>query len=93
MTTASIFALQFLCVLALGLQSLNVNGGHRLLAAITSVVISITSLGGTYFTLIYTDPSALNVTAFIAGSVCGILTSMRIHPWLVERFGKKQVAA
>ena len=88
-TAAAIFAVQFVCVMALGLQSLNVNGGHRLLASITSVVISITSLAGTYLTLIQNDPSLGNVAAFIVGSIAGILSSMSAHPWLVLHLGAK----
>jgi len=88
-TATAILVVQYVSVFALGIQSLNVNGGHRLLAAINSVVISVSWLGSTYLTLIRNEPSALNIVAFIIGGVAGILNSMSAHPWLVLHLGAK----
>lgn len=89
MTALYISLLQLICVCALGLQSLNVNNGHRLLAALTSVVISITSLLSLSLTIVRHDLSAVNIAAFITGSIVGILASMQMHPWLAARLGRK----
>lgn len=88
-TATVIFAVQFVCVMALGLNSLNVNGGHRLLASLTSIVISCSWLASTYLTLIQNEPTALNVAAFILGGITGINSSMSAHPWLVLHLGAK----
>ena len=44
MNALFIFAATFAVVLFLGLQSLNVNGGHKLLAVLTSFGISVANL-------------------------------------------------
>jgi len=88
-TAATIFAVQYLSVFALGLQSLNVNNGHRRLAALTSVLISTTWLTSTYLTLIKNEINTLNIAAFIVAGVAGILSSMSAHPWLVLHLGTK----
>lgn len=68
MTALALFASTYLLVLFLGLQSLNVNGGHRLLPGPTG---------------------AAELLAYLAGGPAGILTSMAIHPWMVQKFGRK----
>ena len=79
-----IFALQFACVCALGLQSLNVNGGHYLLAVATSIIISLASLYSINLTLVINSMTLINVIAFCVGSALGIVCSMRLHPNLVR---------
>lgn len=79
-TALQIFALQFVGVFALGAQSLNVNGGHRLLAALTSVIISVTSLTSLHLTLVRPSATWGDYAAFTVGSVLGILTSMNVQP-------------
>lgn len=44
MTALALFAATFFLVLFLGLQSLNVNGGHKLMAAVTSLGISTANI-------------------------------------------------
>lgn len=87
MTALALFAATFLLVLFLGLQSLNVNGGHRLLAALTSFGISSANI-----IILKTMPGPtglLEVAAYCLGGPAGILVSMAIHPWMVRRFGRK----
>lgn len=91
MTTAlAIFVSQFILVGALGLQSLNVNNGHRLLAALTSLVICVTTIVTTELTFIRNSLNLINALAFTVGSVSGILGGMRVHPWLARHLGKKK---
>lgn len=89
MTPLLIFALQFVTVFALGAQSLNVNGGHYRLAALTSIIISLGSLGGTWLTIVRNEPDGANIAAFIVGSILGITSAMRAHPTLVRWLGRQ----
>lgn len=73
MTALLLFVSTFALVLALGLQSLNVNGGHKVLAALTSLVIGAANLA---------------VLKVMPGPL-GIVTSMAIHPWVARRFGRR----
>lgn len=87
MTALALFAATFLLVLFLGLQSLNVNGGHKLMAAITSFGISASNI-----IVLKTMPGpteGLEIAAYCLGGPCGILVSMAIHPWMVRKFGRK----
>ncbi|PKO49039.1 MAG: hypothetical protein CVU31_02660 [Betaproteobacteria bacterium HGW-Betaproteobacteria-4] len=88
MTALALFAATFFLVLFLGLQSLNVNGGHKLLAAITSLGISTANI-----VVLKTMPGPtglMEVAAYCLGGPAGILVSMVIHPWMVTKFGRKQ---
>jgi len=88
MTALYLFAATFALVLFLGLQSLNVNGGHKLLAGLTSFGIAAANI-----TILKTMPGqtdALEVAAYLIGGPAGILTSMAIHPWMVQNFGRKR---
>lgn len=87
MTAIALFAATFFLVLFLGLQSLNVNGGHKLLAAVTSF-----GIGTSNIIVLKTMPGptdALEIAAYCLGGPAGILVSMSIHPWMVKKFGKK----
>lgn len=87
MTALALFAATFALVLFLGLQSLNVNGNHKLLAGLTSF-----GIGAANITILKVMPGptdALEVCAYLFGGPCGILTSMAIHPWMVARFGRR----
>lgn len=88
MTFVWLFLATFALVLALGLQSLNVNGGHRLLAALTSFGIGASNI--TILKIMPGPTNELEVAAYLLGGPCGILTSMAIHPWMVRRFGKRE---
>lgn len=71
-----IFAATYISVFTLGLQSLNVNQGHYLAAAITSFFI------GTGNILLYKympDPSGFQLVGYYAGGIVGITSSIWFH--------------
>jgi hypothetical protein len=86
MTELTLFASTFVLVFALGLQSLNVNNGHFIAAAVTSFVI-----GAGQMILFKLAPHAswTEIAAFLVGGPFGITTSMWAHPHLVRILGKK----
>lgn len=87
MNALFILAATFAVVLFLGLQSLNVNGGHKLLAVLTSFGISVANL---FILKVMPGPTdGLELVAYMTGGPLGIWVSMCIHPWVVRRFGKK----
>lgn len=87
MSALFIFAATFAVVLFLGLQSLNVNGNHKMLAVLTSFGISVANL---FILKIMPGPTDwMDHLAYMTGGPLGIYTSMCIHPWVVLRFGKK----
>lgn len=76
MTELLVFASTFATVFGLGFQSQNVNQGHYLAAAVTSLFI-----GGSSLVLYKVLPEA-NVPqsiAYLAGGVTGILAAMWAH--------------
>ena len=81
MTELTLFASTFILVFALGLQSLNVNNGHYLLAALTSFVI-----GAGQMVLYKLAPNAgwTDIAAYLCGGPFGILAAMRAHPHLAR---------
>jgi hypothetical protein len=87
MTELALFISTFVVVFALGLQSLNVNNGHRLLAFTTSIVI-----GSSQLVLFKLAPHAdLSETiAFLSGGPFGIVASMEVHPWFARKFGRRK---
>ena len=74
-----VFVAQFVYVLLLGLQSLNVNGGHRTAAAATSLTLGVF---GFYLTgsiaAAKGDIGGVVWWAFILSGPCGIVTSMAL---------------
>ena len=85
MSALVVFAATFASVFALGFQSRNVNQGHYLAAAITSLFIS----GG--HLVLYRqlpNPDALEIAGYMAGGVLGILTAMWAHDRSLSRKGK-----
>lgn len=84
MTTALIlFVSTFLLVFALGLQSLNVNGGHHKAAFVTSLLI-----GSMQMVMLKLGPDAdwLQIAGYLAGGPFGIIASMWFHK---RTLGKK----
>lgn len=71
-----LFASTFVLVFALGMQSLNVNGGHYIAAFLTSFAI-----GGANMVLLKLGPNAgtTEIIAFLAGGPFGIVSSMAVH--------------
>ncbi len=81
MTELTLFARTFILVFALGLQSINVNNGHYILAALTSFVI-----GAGQMVLYKLAPNAewTDIAAYLVGGPFGITASMWAHPKLVR---------
>lgn len=89
MTTALLlFASTFVAVFALVLQSLNVNGGHRVLACITSLFISGSNL--VLFKTLPGDTDWLQIAAYLLGGPVAVLAGMVMHPHLVKLHGRLQ---
>ena len=73
---ALIFAATFLSVFTLGLQSLNVNQGHYLAAAVTSFFIGV---GHTALYKFMPDAGGAQFAAYSIGGITGITSSMWFH--------------
>lgn len=84
MIELALFASTFIVVFALGLQSLNVNGGHYVAAFITSFVI-----GGSQLALykLVPDANLLQIAAYMTGGPFGIVASMWAHRRFIGRRG------
>lgn len=76
MIELAIFGSTFLSVFALGLQSLNVNQGHYLAAALTSMLIST---GHVALYRYMPEASLSHLAAYYAGGITGITSSMWFH--------------
>lgn len=81
-----LFCATFALVLFLGLQSLNVNGGHRLLSSLTSFGIGAANL--TVLKIMPGPTGVLEIAAYLLGGPLGILASIAIHPWMVRQLGR-----
>lgn len=81
MTALTLFASTFFLVFFLGLQSLNVNNGHRLLAFMTSFGIGVSNL---MLFKLAPDAGGIEIAAFLMGGPFGIVASMKAHPTLVR---------
>ena len=86
MNELTLFVSTFVLVFALGAQSLNVNNGHYIAAAVTSFVI-----GSGQMVLFKLAPHASwsEITAFLMGGPFGIMASMWAHPRIVKLARKK----
>lgn len=82
-TTLLLFASTFVAVLALVLQSLNVNGGHRVLACITSLFIGAGNL--VLFKTLPGSTDWLQIAGYMLGGPVAVLVGMWAHPHLVVR--------
>lgn len=82
MTAIALFAASYTVVLALGLQSLNVNRGHRLLAFVNSLVIGASNL--VLLKYVPGPTSAYDVAGYLLGGPFGIVTSMWLHPHITR---------
>lgn len=87
MTAITLFAATFFLVLFLGLQSLNVNGGHKLLSALTSFGIGFAQIS--VLKIVPGPTTEFELLAYCLGGPAGILTSMAVHPWMVRKLGRK----
>jgi hypothetical protein len=91
MTALYLFAATFAVVFALGLQSLNVNGGHKALAFATSFSISASNL--VLFKLLPAETDAWQITAYLLGGPIGIVCSMVSHPHILRLTRRASKAA
>lgn len=86
---ASVFFAQYAMVALLGLQSLNVNRGHKILAVCTNFLIGIASF---YLTATVgkaaADPMTPVWIGFVLAGPLGITTSMIVHPHIVRLYGR-----
>ncbi len=82
MTELLLFASTFAVVFFLGLQSLNVNGGHYALAFCTSFAIGASQLALYRY---MPDPTLTQTIAYLIGGPIGIVTSMWVHRRFVRR--------
>ena len=76
MNALILFASTFALVFALGMQSLNVNGGHVKAAFVNSLLI-----GAMQMVLLKLGPNAdwLEIAGYLAGGPFGIVASMWVH--------------
>ncbi len=77
-----LFASTFVLVFALGLQSLNVNGGHVRAAFFTSFLIGASNM---VLLKLGPDASAIEMAAYLAGGPIGIVFSMWVHRRTIGR--------
>lgn len=87
MTASMLFLSTFLLVFFLGLQSLNVNNGHRLAAFFTSFGIGLSNL---MLFKLAPDASGPEIAAFLLGGPFGIVASMKAHPTMVRLIGSRR---
>lgn len=87
MNALYLFGATWALVLFLGLQSLNVNGGHYRAAFLTSLAI-----GGSNLVLFKLAPNAsgFEVAAYLAGGPLGIVSAMRAHPYIVRLYRRRR---
>lgn len=88
MTTAlTVFVCQFIYVLLLGIQSLNVRDNRHCTAAVTSGVLGMLGYYLTAAIARHADaPIGSSVwIAFVAAGPCGIVTAMHLHAWRLRR--------
>lgn len=89
MTAALVFASTFLAVFTLGLQSLNVNQGERLMATLTSVAIGT---GHIFLYKVMPHSGIPELLGYYAGGIVGINASMSAHPHLKRWLGRRHRA-
>lgn len=83
MTALALLASTFGLVFALGLQSLNVNGGHMRLAFLNSFAIGAANL---VLYKLAPDASGIEIAAYLIGGPLGIVAAMHAHPHLVRLY-------
>ena len=86
---ALVFVAQYIFVLLLGLQSLNVRDRHYFGAAVTSFLLGV---GGFFLTSTIGSAKGMALTplwwSFVLAGPCGIVTAIAVHPHLVKFFGR-----
>lgn len=77
MSALILFVAAFCIVFALGFQSLNVNRGHYIAAAVTSLAIGTANL--VLLKLLPAQTTPLELAAYLGGGPLGIVASMWAH--------------
>lgn len=85
MTALTLFASTFALVFLLGVQQLNVQHGHQLAAATTSLFIGISQLA---LYKLAPDAGGVEIAAYLTGGPLAIVCAMKVHPWLRHRWGR-----
>jgi len=85
MTALALFASTFCLVFFLGLQSLNVNGGHYRAAFFPTFGIG---LGNIVLFKLAPNANLVEIAAFLGGGPFGIISSMKAHRYIKGRFAK-----
>ena len=86
MNTLAIFASCYVLVFALGIQSLNVNGGHYAAAFVTSFLIGASNL---VLYKLAPDATGIEIAAFLPAGPLGIVSAMKAHPYVVRVYNRK----
>lgn len=84
MTALALLASTFALVFFLGLQSLVVNGGHRIAAACNSLAIGLSQL--TLYKLA-PDASGIEIVGYLAGGPIGIVCAITVFSNWRRRHG------
>ena len=85
MTALALFVSTFALVFFLGLQSLNVNGGHYRAAFFTSFGIGV---GNLLLFKLAPNATGIEIAAFLLGGPFGIISSMKTHRYGKGRFSR-----
>lgn len=80
MTLFALFASTFVMVFALGIQQLNVQGGHYYLAIFTSLIIGAAQI---FLWRSMPEATAPEIVATLLGGPVGIVLAMYAHPRMV----------
>lgn len=90
MNALIIFIAQFCVVYLMGIQSLNIKGGHYLAAAITSFIMGIFAFASTSIIgkMRLDDIISMVGIVFLIASPLGITCAMASHRHLVKFFSK-----
>jgi len=89
-TEILVFVSQYLLILLLGLQSLNVRDGRVFLAAITSLLLGITGFYVTAQIAIVKEALTSVWWFYIFAGPLGIMTSIKLHPKLIKWLHKEE---
>lgn len=86
-----IFLAQFVMIWFLGLQSINVNRGHKLIAALTSFCLGVAGfyVTGTIAEVYHEGMFTSMFLSFVLAGPCGIVSAMYCHPRIIKALGRK----
>lgn len=88
MSELLLFVSAFGIVFMLGFQSLNVNGGHYILAFLTSFLVGTFNLA--LYKMVPDAHTPLQIAAYLTGGPLGIVAAMLVHRRWVQPWMKRQ---